>query len=84
MNETLSTAGIKVSDVGHDLEDGVKLATFFQILSGGKKFQTKIEGRAVNKIQKIQNLHIALTFMDQELGVKNPGCSAEGMFSLTL
>jgi len=77
MNETLSSAGIKISDLHTDLSDGVKLATFFQILSGGKKFHTKIEGRAVNKIQKIQNLHIALIFMEQELGVRNPGCSAE-------
>jgi len=77
MNETLQSIGIKVVDLSKDLEDGLKLAQFFVILSGGKKIHTKIEQRPVNRIQKIQNLHIALTFLEQELGMKNPGCSAE-------
>jgi len=76
MNETLTAAGIKITDLRTDLGDGTKLAQFFQTLSG-KKIQTKIEQRPVTRIQKIQNLHIALKFLDQEMKVRNPGCSAE-------
>jgi len=76
MNETLAPSGIRITDLRVDLADGVKLAQFFQILSG-KKIHTKIETRPVTRIQKIQNLHIALTFLEAEMLVRNPGCSAE-------
>jgi len=77
MNETLAANNHhKITDLRLDLSDGVILATFFQLLSG-KKVPTKIEVKPVTRIQKIQNLHIALTFMESEMGVRNPGCSAE-------
>lgn len=76
MNESLVAAGIKIVDLRTDLSDGVKLAQFFQTLSQ-KKITTKIEQRPVTRIQKIQNLHIDLKFLDQEMKVRNPGCSAE-------
>jgi hypothetical protein len=31
-----------------------------------------------SRIQKIENLHIALTFLEKEIGVKSTGASAEG------
>ena len=76
MNETLSQRGLHVSDISQ-LADGVHLAQFFEILSQ-KKIQTKIEQKPVNRIMKIQNCAIALKFLETDLGMRNPGCSAEG------
>ncbi len=78
MNESLVQRGIKIQDLRVDLCDGVKLAIFFEGLSN-KKLHTKIEQRPVTRIQKIQNLHLALKFLESEMGVRNPGCSAEGI-----
>lgn len=78
MNETLAPKGIKIEDLRVDLGDGVKLAQFFEVLIQ-KKIHTKIELKTVTRIQKIQNLHIALKFLEAEMGVRNPGCSAEDL-----
>jgi len=75
MNETLAQRGINVKDLS-ELADGVTLCMFFEILAG-KKIQTKIEMKPTNRIQKIQNLHIALKFLETEMGSRNPGCGAE-------
>jgi len=60
------------------LGDGIKLVQFLEVLSG-KKIQTRLETKITTRIQKIQNLHIALKFLEAEMGVKNPGCSAEDL-----
>lgn len=78
MNENLAKKNLKINDLRVDLSDGVKLAVFFETLSQ-KKIGTKIEQKTVTRIQKIQNLHIALKFLEAEMGVRNPGCSAEGV-----
>lgn len=75
MNETLAQRNLHVKDIA-ELGDGVMLCHFFEILSG-KKIPTKIELKPTNRIQYIQNLAIALKFLDSDLGVRNPGCSAE-------
>lgn len=77
MNETLSQRGAHVYDLA-ELADGVHIAQFFEILSG-KKIPTKIEAKPVNRIMKIQNCAIALKFLETDLGLRNPGCGAEGM-----
>jgi len=84
MNETLSqrNANLRVDDL-YELADGVKLATFLEILSN-KKVPTKIELKPVNRIQKIQNCSIALKFLESDLGVKNPGCSAEDVVNVEI
>lgn len=81
MNETLKPLGIKIADVRVDLADGVKFAQFLENLIG-KKLHARLDTKATQRIQKIQNLVLALKFMDAEMGVKNPGCSAEGILSL--
>jgi cortexillin 1/2 len=80
MNETLSQRGLHVSDISQ-LADGVHLAQFFEILSQ-KKIQTKIEQKPVNRIMKIQNCAIALKFLETDLGMRNPGCSAEDVVDI--
>jgi len=76
----LSQRGFHVQDLT-ELADGVKLCHFFEILSQ-KKIPTKIELKPVNKIQKIQNLAIALKFLETDLGTRNPGCSAEDIIDI--
>jgi cortexillin 1/2 len=78
MNETLKPAGIKINDIREDLGDGLKLVQFFEVLAQ-KKINTRLETRITTRIQKIQNLHIALKFLETEMGVRNPGCSAENL-----
>jgi len=80
MNETLSQRGFHVDDISQ-LADGVHLAQFFEILSQ-KKIQTKIEPKPVNRIMKIQNCAIALKFLETDLGLRNPGCSAEDVVDI--
>lgn len=77
MNETLRPLKLQVVDVRVDLGDGVKFAQFLEALCG-KKLHARLDTKAHQRIQKIQNLVLALKFMDAEMGVKNPGCSAEG------
>jgi len=78
MNETLASAKIKINDLRVDLGDGIKLVRFFEVLAG-KKIQSRLETKITTRIQKIQNLHIALKFSESEMGIKNPGCSAEDL-----
>jgi cortexillin 1/2 len=81
MNETLAPAKLRINDLRVDLGDGIKLVQFFEVLAQ-KKIHTRLETKITTRIQKIQNLHIALKFLEAEMGVKNPGCSAEGTLSL--
>lgn len=78
INETLAIAHLKINNLRVDLGDGIKLVQFFEVLSG-KKITTRLETKITTRIQKIQNLHIALKFLESEMGVKNPGCSAEDL-----
>ena len=78
MNETLAPAHLKIDNLRVDLGDGLKLVQFLEVLAQ-KKIQTRLETKISTRIQKIQNLHIALKFLESEMGVKNPGCSAEGI-----
>eukprot|EP00026_Physarum_polycephalum_P004238 Phypoly_transcript_04255.p1 GENE.Phypoly_transcript_04255~~Phypoly_transcript_04255.p1 ORF type:complete len:565 (+),score=134.76 Phypoly_transcript_04255:403-2097(+) len=78
MNETLAPAKIKIKDLRVDLGDGFKLIQFFEVLAG-KKIQARLETKITTRIQKIQNLHIALKFSESEMGIRNPGCSAEDL-----
>lgn len=80
MNDTLSQRNLHVSDLSQ-LAEGVHLAQFFEILSG-KKIQTKIELKPVNRIMKIQNCAIALKFLETDLGLRNPGCGAEDVVDI--
>jgi len=76
MNETVQKRNMQVSDLRTDLESGLTLINFFEILCGhplGEKFEKKPSQR----IQKINNIHLALRFLERDMGVRNPGCSAE-------
>lgn len=79
LNETLAAANMsKIKDLRSDIGDGTRLVQFLEVLAQ-KKITTRLETKITTRIQKIQNLHIALKFMESEMGIKNPGCSAEDL-----
>jgi len=77
LNGYLEKRNLSISDIRSDLSDGVKLINFLELLSG-KKISQKYDSKPPSRIQKIQNLHLALTFLEKDVGVKNSsGASAE-------
>jgi len=76
MDETLKKRNMEVKDLSVDLCDGIKLINFFELLCGHKMTE-KYDKVPTNRIQKINNLSLALRFMERNCGVRNPGCSAE-------
>lgn len=68
---------MNIQDIREDLSDGVKLINFLELLSG-KSVQTRYDPKPPSRIQKIQNLHIALKFLQKELDVKLVSVGAEG------
>jgi len=65
-----------ITDIQHEMGDGVKLVYFLELLSD-QKIKQKYNEKPPSRIEKIQNLHIALTFLEKDLGVKSAGASAE-------
>ena len=76
MDETLKKRNMEVKDLRTDLCDGIRLINFFELLCGHQMTE-KYDKVPTNRIQKINNLSLALRFMERNCGVRNPGCSAE-------
>ena len=76
MDEALKKRGMEVTDLRTDLEDGLRLIAFFEVLCG-HPMPERYDKQPVQRIQKINNLSLALKFLDRDMGVRNPGCSAE-------
>ncbi|EFA76383.1 actin bundling protein [Heterostelium album PN500] len=76
VNSVLDKRGEKISDVAKDLSDGVKLIFFLELISG-KKFNKKFDYEPKARINMIQNLALALHFLEDELKIKVQGIGAE-------
>eukprot|EP01132_Coremiostelium_polycephalum_P002135 gene2135-2632_t len=77
VNSVLEKRGVdKISDVSTDLSDGVKLIYFLESVSG-KKFTKKFDLEPKTRILRVQNLHLAMVFVDQDLQIKVQGVAAE-------
>jgi len=76
LNGYLVKRDMQIANIQHDMEDGVKLINFLELLSDQKIKQKYVE-KPPSRIEKIQNLHIALTFLEKDLAVKTAGASAE-------
>jgi len=76
MNETVKARKMEVEDLRTDLKDGLRLVAFFEILAG-HNMVVKYNKRPTQRIHMINNLATALRFMESDLHVQNPGCSAE-------
>ncbi|GAM28462.1 hypothetical protein SAMD00019534_116380 [Acytostelium subglobosum LB1] len=76
VNSVLDKRGDKISDVSKDLSDGVKLIFFLELISG-KKLNKKFDFEPKTRINCIQNLALALHFLENELKIKAQGVGAE-------
>eukprot|EP01116_Phalansterium_solitarium_P008781 TRINITY_DN22743_c0_g1_i1.p1 TRINITY_DN22743_c0_g1~~TRINITY_DN22743_c0_g1_i1.p1 ORF type:complete len:460 (-),score=130.21 TRINITY_DN22743_c0_g1_i1:256-1635(-) len=76
LNEYLSQRSMPITDISTDLSDGVKLITFLELLSG-QKVKMRWDHNPPARINYIQNLHIALGFVQEVLDVKLLGIGAE-------
>ncbi|EGC39302.1 hypothetical protein DICPUDRAFT_52744 [Dictyostelium purpureum] len=77
VNSVLEKRGVnKISDVSTDLSDGVKLIYFLESVSG-KKFPKKFDLEPKTRIMRVQNLHLAMLFIDEDLKIKVQGVAAE-------
>eukprot|EP01132_Coremiostelium_polycephalum_P008041 gene8041-9889_t len=79
VNSLLSKIGERVENVALDFSGGVKLIHFLELLSG-KKCNRKYNQDPKDKINKIQNLTIGLSFLEDDLGVKARGVGAEDFY----
>ncbi|KAF2071721.1 hypothetical protein CYY_006966 [Polysphondylium violaceum] len=76
VNSVLDKRGEKIQDVSKDLSDGVKLIAFLELISN-KKLHKKYDFEPKARINFIQNVAIALKFLDEELKIKVQGVGAE-------
>jgi len=79
VNGALSKRGIDpIEDIEKDLQDGTKLLQFLEIVTNKKV--PRYDKKPMQKIQKIQNLSIALTFVKDELAVNLVTIGAEDLY----
>jgi len=67
---------MEVKDLRTDLKNGLAVIAFFELLAGHNVL-TRYERKPTQRIHMITNLAIALRFLESDLHVRNPGCSAE-------
>lgn len=86
INTYLEPLGFKIVDVSEDFKSGVNLCVFLEEVS--KKKLTKWSKKPAMRVHKIENLSIALNFMQKDLGVRlvsiGPEDIADGNIKLTL
>jgi len=83
INQTLALRKKYVNDISTDLSNGVNLINFFELLCS-KKLKAKYDENPKNRIKQIQNVHLALLFLEKEMEVPNPGISAEEIVDTNL
>ncbi|KYQ94229.1 actin bundling protein [Tieghemostelium lacteum] len=79
VNTLLAKVGEKIESVTTDFASGVKLIHFLELLSN-KKCKRKYNADPKDKINKIQNLHIGLSFLEDDLMLKARGVGAEDFY----
>jgi len=70
LNGYLSKRNMEITDIQTELDDGTRMVNFLELLSGKKVKQKYIE-KPATRIQKIENLHIALSFLEKEMEVRS-------------
>jgi cortexillin 1/2 len=68
LNSLLMKRNMEVKNVKTELDDGVKLINFLELLSG-QTCKQKYDKKPPSRIQKIQNLSIALSFLEKKLEI---------------
>lgn len=67
-NEHLKTVNKNLSDLESDFSDGLRLIALVEVLSG-KKFKG-INKRPTFRTQKLENVTLALTFLERDEGIR--------------
>lgn len=67
-NEHLKTANKHIANLETDLSDGLRLITLIEVLSG--KPLTKHNKRPNFRSQKLENVSVALKFLEQDEGIR--------------
>eukprot|EP00727_Mastigamoeba_balamuthi_P004836 m51a1_g14350 putative cortexillin (513) ;mRNA; r:185566-188055 len=84
MDRTLQGAGFPgVKDLRTDIQDGVQLVHFLELLADRRCSRKLILGSS-SRIQRIGNINAALTFLRGDMGVQGVTCSAENILDVTL
>ena len=65
-NEHLKTVNKTISDLDTDFSDGLRLVSLVEVLSG-KKFKS-VNRRPNFRTQKLENVTMALEFLERDLG----------------
>ncbi|KAH3764418.1 actin bundling protein [Pelomyxa schiedti] len=68
MAQTLAKRQMTVTDLRTDLEDGILLINFFELLAGSK-MKERYDSSPKTRIQKVTNCHLALRFLERETGI---------------
>jgi len=76
LNGYLGKRNMLINNIATDMGDGVKLINFLELLSE-QKMKSRYSEHPPSRIEKIQNLHLALTFLEKDLMVRSAGASAE-------
>merc|ERR1712000_571932 len=76
VNTVLEQREMRIEDLSQDLSSGVELINFLELLSG-KSLNKKYDKKPQMRIQKIQNVHLALKFLESVMDVKLVGIGAE-------
>jgi hypothetical protein len=80
VNTTLTSKGHPpIDDIKVEFQDGIKLIQFLEIVTG-KPVAQRYDKNPSQKIQKIQNLNIALDHIKDKLNVKLVGVGAEDVY----
>jgi len=70
INNILTKREMQITEIKSGLSDGVKLINFLELLSS-KKVTQKYDTKPPSRIQSIQNLHIALQFLEKQMEMKS-------------
>ncbi|KAN0045367.1 hypothetical protein ACTA71_005744 [Dictyostelium dimigraforme] len=77
VNSLLSKKNLKIENISTDFSDGTKLIYFLELISN-KKCRRKFNPEPKDKINRIQNITIALWFIEEELDIKIRSISSIG------
>lgn len=88
INSFLNRRKLNVENLQEDFKDGIKLVNFLELAAGHDTVLGGIDYKPKGKIQMIQNLSIALKFIQEDLEVRllgiNPGTVYEGNLKMIL
>ncbi|KAL6080009.1 Actinin, alpha 1 [Balamuthia mandrillaris] len=82
LNSYLSKRSLKIEDLSKDLQSGVNLCHFLELVQ--HKYRTKLpkwDKKPGRKVQKMENISIALSYIQNDMGVRLVGIGPEDIFS---